>query len=148
LAIKAFERGLDYEPDDAQLPLLLARTLLKVNKGDQALALVERYLKRQPNELDAYTLLAEVLTGLKREAEITPRLEEAAKNDSKNAALQYALADRYRETGQVERAEALYKSLLASQPTIQGYGALAASLLKRKKAEDLLKVLAEAITRP
>ena len=42
----------------------------------------------------------------------------------------------------------MYKSLLAAQPTTQGYGALAASLLKRKKAEELLKVIAEAVARP
>ncbi len=123
LAIKAFERGLDYEPEDPQLPLLLARTLLKVDKGEQALVQVERFLKRQPHELDGYSLLSEVLTALKRQDEITPRLEEAAKIDSKNVALQYALADRYREVGQVERAETLYKTLLApASSTTQGYG--------------------------
>ncbi len=148
LAVKAFERGLDYEPDDPQLPLYLSRTLLKVNKGEEALAQVERFLKRQPHELEGYELLAEVLNALKRSDEITPRLEKAAQVDSKNIALQYALADRYREVGQVDRAEALYKTLLAAQPSTQGYGALAASLLKRKKADDLLKVINEAITRP
>jgi len=148
LAVKAFERGLNYDADDPQLPLLLARTLLKVNKGEQALAQVERFLKRQPHELEGYELLTEVLTALKRPNEITPRLEEAARNDSKNISLQYALADRYREIGQLERAEALYKSLLAAQPSTQGFGALAASLLKRKKADELLKVIGEAITRP
>ena len=58
------------------------------------------------------------------------------------------LADRYRETGQVEKADALYKSLLSSQPTPQTYRALAASLLKRKKASELLKVICEAAGRP
>jgi tetratricopeptide (TPR) repeat protein len=148
LAIKAFERGLNYEPDDPQLPLLLARTFLKVNRGEEALAQVERFLKRQPQGVEGYDLLAEILTALKRPGEILPRLEEAARVDSKNVGLKYTLADRYREAGQVERAEAMYKALLAEQPTTQGYGALAASLLKRKKAEELLKVIAEAITRP
>src|SRR5262249_33088252 len=87
-------------------------------------------------------------TGLKREDEITPRLEEAARRDSKNVPLQYVLADRYRETGQVEKADALYKALLTSQPTPQTYRALAASLLKRRKAGDLLKVICEAAGRP
>ena len=119
-----------------------------MNKGQQALALVERYIKRQPQALEAYELLAKVLTALKRENEITPRLEEAARRDSKNVPLQYVLADRYRETGQVEKADALYKSLLTSQPTPQTYRALAASLLKRKKAGDLLKVICEAAGRP
>lgn len=148
LAAKAFERGLVYEPDDPTLPLRLAETLLKQNKGNEALARVEAFLKRQPQDMEGYELQAKILTSLKREAEITPRLEEAAKADSKNVALQYLLADRYREIGQVERAEAMYKSLLAAQPTAQGYGALAATLFRRKKAEDLLKVLEQAVTRP
>jgi tetratricopeptide (TPR) repeat protein len=148
LAIKAFERGLIYDEESPQLPLLLAETLLKENKGQQALALVERYIRRQPQALEAYELEAKVLTALKREAEITPRLEEAARRDSKNVTLQYALADRYQETGQVEKAEAIYKALLTTESTPQTYRALAASLLKRKKAADLLKVICEALTRP
>ena len=131
-----------------QIPLHLAETLLKQGKGQQALALVEHYIKRQPQALEAYELMAKVLTALKREAEITPRLEEAARRDSKNVPLQYVLADRYRETGQIEKADALYKSLLTTQPTPQTYRALAASLLKRKKPGDLLKVICEAMSRP
>lgn len=148
LAIKAFERGLVYDETNPQIPLLLAETLLKTDKGDRALALVDRYIKRQPQGVEAYDLLAKVLTALHREDEITPRLEEAAARDSKNVPLQYVLADRYRETGQVEKAEALYKQLLTSQPTPQTYRALSASLLKRRKAGDLLKVICEAVGRP
>jgi tetratricopeptide (TPR) repeat protein len=147
LAIKAFERGLVYDEENPQIPLVLAETLLKEQKGEQALALVERYIKRQPQALAAYELEAKVLKALKRENEITPRLEEAARRDSKNVTLQYVLADRYRETGQGEKADALYKSLLSSQPTPQTYKALAASLLKRKQAGELLKVICEAMTR-
>ncbi|WP_210420450.1 tetratricopeptide repeat protein [Aquisphaera giovannonii] len=148
LATRAFERGLVYDEENPQIPLLLAETLLKQDKGAQALALVDRYIKRQPQALEAYDLLAKVLTALKRQDEITPRLEEAARRDSKNVPLQYVLADRYRETGQVEKADALYRTLLKSAPTPQTYRALAASLLKRRKMADLLKVMCEAITRP
>ncbi|MBV8488728.1 MAG: tetratricopeptide repeat protein, partial [Planctomycetaceae bacterium] len=145
LAVRAFERGLVYDEENPQIPLLLAETLLKQGKGPQALALVERYIKRQPQSLEAYELMAKVLTALHRDNEITPRLEEAARIDSKNVSLQYVLADRYRETGLTEKADALYKSLLTTQPTLQTYRALAASLLKRKKASDLLKVICEAM---
>lgn len=148
LALKAFERGLVYNEGHPQLPLLLAQTLLNTGKADAALRLVEDYLKRQPQGIEGYELLAKILTALKREDEITPRLEKSAKLDPNNIPLQYALADRYRETGQGERAEALYKALLSAQPSSQAYGALAASLLKRKKTEELLKVISEAIARP
>lgn len=143
LAVRAFERGLVYDEEHPQLPLDLAETLLLTGKGTEALTLVEHFLKRQPQGSEGYELLAKILTALKRENEITPRLEEAARIDSKNLPLQYALADRYRETGQGEKADALYKALVAQQPTPQGYTALAASLLKRKKVDELLKLFVE-----
>jgi tetratricopeptide (TPR) repeat protein len=148
LVVKALERGLVYDEENPQIALLLADALLRLKKADRALELVDRTIRRQPQGVEAYDLLARVLKSLGREGEITPRLEEAARRDSKNVPLQYVLADRYRETGQVEKAEALYKSLLSSQPTPQTYRALAGSLLKRKKYGDLLRVFCEAVVRP
>lgn len=148
LAVKAFEHGLDYDPDDPELPLLLARTLLKLGENARALSLIDESLKSRPQDLDAYEALSQALKGLNRDAEITPRLEAAALRDPNNAALQYALVDRYRETRQDAKADALEAKLRAARPTPQGYAARASSLLKRRKAEDLLKVIAEAITTP
>ena len=111
LAIKAFLRGLVYDEDDPQIPLLLAQTLLKTGKGEEALRRTEEYLKRQPQGAEGYDLLGKVLTELHREKEITPRLEAAAKADSKNILLKYLVADRYREIGQAEKAEQMYKAL-------------------------------------
>jgi tetratricopeptide (TPR) repeat protein len=148
LAARALERALVYDEENPQIALLLADTYLRLHKSDQALGLVDRIIKGQPEGVESYELLSKVLTSLGREKEITPRLEAAAQRDSKNVPLQYILADRYRETGQVEKAEALYKALLTTQPTPQTYRALAASLLKRKKAGDLLKVICEALSRP
>jgi tetratricopeptide (TPR) repeat protein len=127
---------------------LLARALLKSGRPDEALAALEPYLKHQPQGREPFELLAEILTALNRTEEILPRLEAAAKNDPKNAALQYFLADRYREAGQREKAEALYRRLLASQPDPEGLGALSASLLKEKKYDELIKLLGEAFTKP
>ncbi len=149
LAVKAFEHGLVYDEDhnNPQLAIQLAETLLRLKKPDQALELVESSIKLQPQGLEAYDLMARVLKALGREAEITPRLEDAARRDSKNVPLQYVLADRYRETGQVDKAEALYKALLSSQPTPQTYRALATSLFKRKKLGELLKLFCDAFPR-
>ena len=147
LAVKALEHGLVYDEDNTQISLLLADTLLKLNRGQQALTLVDRYIQRQTPFVEAYELLARVLKALNREKEITPRLEAAARRDSTNVPLQYVLADRYRETGENDKAEALYNKLLLSRPTPQTYRALVNSLLKRKKAADFLKVASEAIKR-
>jgi tetratricopeptide (TPR) repeat protein len=147
MAVKAFERGLVYDEDNSQISLILAETLLKLKKGEHALALVEHHIERQTPFVEAYELLAKVLKALNREKEITPRLEAAVRRDSKNVPLQYVLADRYRETGDNDKAEALYKELHKSQPTPQTYRALANSLLKRKKAADLLRVFSQAWAR-
>jgi tetratricopeptide (TPR) repeat protein len=147
LAARALERAMVYDEDNPQIAMVLAETLLRLHKADQALTLVERLIKRQPQGAESYELLAKVLTSLGREKEITPRLEEAVQHDSKNVPLQYILADHYRETGQVEKADALYKELLTESPTPQTYRALTTSLLKRKKAGDLLKVICEAVAR-
>ena len=78
LAVKALEHGLVYDEDNTQISLLLADTLLKLNRGQQALALVDRHIQRQTPFVEAYELLARVLKALNREKEITPRLEAAA----------------------------------------------------------------------
>jgi tetratricopeptide (TPR) repeat protein len=147
LAARALDRGLAYDEDNSQIALTLADTLVKLKKGQQALAIVERTIERQTPFVDAYELLAKVLKALHREQELTPRLEAAARRDSKNVPLQYVLADRYRETGQADKAEKLYQELLNSQRTPQAFSALAASLFKRRKAADLLKIISEAWAR-
>ena len=147
LAIRSFKRGLVYEPEHPLLVRLLAQTELDAGRPRQALETLEPFLRRQPQGREPYELLARILTALKRSDEILPRLEAAAKADPKNLPLQYTLADRYRDSGQPQKAEAIYKELVASQPDPQGFGALAESLLKEKKTEELLKVLGDAFSR-
>ena len=77
LAVKALEHGMVYDEDNTQISLLLADTLLKLNRGQQALALVDRHIERQTPFVEAYELMARVLKALNREKEITPRLEAA-----------------------------------------------------------------------
>ena len=50
LAIKAFRRGLVYDPDHPQLTLLLAQTLLKAEKGEQVAEIFAR-LGGRPSEV-------------------------------------------------------------------------------------------------
>ncbi len=144
LAIRAFERGLVYRPDDVRLPLALAKILIDRGNAERALRIVEGYIKRQPQSFEPYDLLAAALKKLGREKEITARLERAAQLDAMNLSLQFALADHYRSIGQNEKAESIVKKLLEAAPTPERYAAFAASLLKRRKTEDLLKVITEA----
>ncbi|WZO96744.1 tetratricopeptide repeat protein [Isosphaeraceae bacterium EP7] len=147
LAIQAFERGLTYDPDHPLIPLILAETQLDNKQGAAALAVIDRYLKRQPSGREPYDLLVKILESLKRDAEILPHLERSSANDPKNLALRALLADRFRLAGQVDKANAIYKELLAAQPDLQGVALVFTTLLKEKKTEELLKVLETALTR-
>jgi tetratricopeptide (TPR) repeat protein len=147
LAINAFQHGLIYERDNPQLSLLLAETYLEANRGEEALALIEKDLKGPGGSKQVYDLLIQALTKLKREKEIIPRLEAAAQGDPRNGPLQYALADRYRAAGMGDKADALLKTLIETQPDLQGFVALYASLLKEKKTEDLIGLLAKVASR-
>ena len=147
-AIRAFRRGLIYKADHAVLPRLLAESLFKSGKAEDALAVLEPFLKKQPIGSEPYELLADLLTSLGRDKEILPRLEEAVAADAQNLRLQFALAARLRVEGQVEKADALLAELLKNQAEPQVYAELAKSYLKEKRFEDLLRVLGDAIQKP
>ena len=142
MALKCFRRAEVYDDANPLIPLLEALILLDDNKPPEALAAVERALKRGPRGREAYDVLAEVLKRIGRPKEIIARLEAAAKADPKNIPLQYVLAERYREAGQADKADALVKQLMETQPDLQGFASLFASFLKDKKTEELIRLLA------
>ena len=147
LAIKAFQRGLVYDPDEPLLLLFLSQTYLEAGRADEALAFVERFLKRQPRGRETYDLLAKILTSLKREDEIIPRLEKYAAADPKNLPLQYALAERYKLAGQAVKAQAIFNALMAEQRDTQEFAELFPRLLKERKSEELLQLLTRVFGR-
>lgn len=147
LAITAFRRGLIYDPENPLLPRLLAESYLESGKPDAALTTLEPFLKRQPQGREPYELLARILTALGRADEIIPRLEAASAADRENLSLKYLLADRYREAGDPQKADEIYRQIVATQPDPQGYGALAGSLVSEKKYEELIELLGRAFTK-
>jgi tetratricopeptide (TPR) repeat protein len=140
-AIKAFQRGLVYAPENVQLTIYLAQTFLDDGQADKALTLAESLIRQNPQGREAFDLLAQALISLKREKEILPRLETAAKQYPKNVPLQYALVDRYRAQGMSKEADALTNKLIDIQPDLQGFPNVFATLLKGKKTEELLRLL-------
>ncbi|HEV3168220.1 MAG TPA: tetratricopeptide repeat protein [Isosphaeraceae bacterium] len=152
LAVKAFQRGLVYARENPiltpQLTVQLAQALLAGGKNEEALAVAERFIKEQPQQRMGYDLLTRSLVALKREGEVIPRLEALAKTEPKNRAIQYALAERYNQTGQRDKASALYEELKNNPPSAQDFAALSAWLLQEKKTEDLIRLLGEAVIRP
>ena len=145
-AVKALQRGLTYETDSVGIPIALGEALLALGKPEEALAIVESMLKRQPIGNEGYDLLARTLKQLHREAEILPRLDAASKADSRNLNLQFALSQEYRRQGNTAEADRILKDLLEKAPDPQAYAALASSLLRDKKTDQLILLLTKAIS--
>ena len=147
-AARAFDRGLSYNPDDSLLPVLLVTSLLEAKKPDEALLQIETFLRRSPQGREPYELFARVLSALKKSDETTSRLEALVKKSPDNPGLIGVLADRYRDAGEDAKAKALYDRLVRIQPDPQGFGALAAGLIKDGKFDGFIDLLARAVTRP
>ena len=148
LAARAFERGLSYNPDDNLMSVLLVTSLLEAGKADKALAQLESSFRRKPSSREPYELLTRVLASLKRADEAVPKLEALNKANPNNPGIIAVLADRYRDAGEAEKAKVLYDQLVKIQPDPQGFGALAAGLIKDKKYDGFLDLMARAMARP
>lgn len=147
LANLAFRRGLDYDPENGQLPRFLAESLLRSGQSEKALQTLESYLKHQPQGREAYELLGEILKALGREKDLLTQLEDYARADPNNVSLQFALVDRYRELGRNEDADKRLEEIRKKQGDPQVYGPLSASLLKERKTPALVEVLRDAVKR-
>ena len=134
------------QPDEPLLLIYLSKTYLDAGKGAEALAIVERYITRQPQGRETYDLLAKILTSLKRENEILPRFEKYAAADPKNVPLQYALAERYNAAGLPAKAQAIFNVLLKDQRDTQEFAELFPKLLKEHKTEELLQLLSSGVS--
>ncbi len=146
-AIRAFRRGLEYENDEPQLLLYLAEAYQEAGRHEEALGTIEKFIKRQPPGRNTYDLLAKILVTLKRQHEIVPRFERYRAIDPKNVPLQYALAEQYKEFGQVEKAKAIYNALLDDQKETQGFGETFPRLVKERKTEELINLLVKVTGR-
>ena len=103
-----------YDEDDAQISLLLADTLLKLHRGARAVALVDRQLERQLLLSRHMSSSTQSSQSTQPQKEITPRLEAAAAQFQECSCSTFW---RIVIATVNEKAEALYKSLLSSQPT-------------------------------
>lgn len=143
-AIKAFRRGMTYDPDNFTLPVKLAEAYLESGKKAEALETIEQWVRRRPQGREGYALLARVYRALKREKEIIPRLEAAAKADPQNVSLLLTLSDEYRSAGRIDKSTKALESIMQLAPAPQTYGVLASAYIKEKKWEDLIKLFSQA----
>jgi tetratricopeptide (TPR) repeat protein len=146
-AIKAFElAGKARRGKPGILSYNLARVYFQTKQYDKALEELQKYFDAQLQSKGraAYELLAEILKATERQDELVRRLVELAEKDKFNSQLQYFLAEQYVAAKQFEKAEALYRKVLAESNDPQGFIGLAAVYRLKKQPGDLLDVLSKA----
>ncbi len=147
-AARAFEHALGYNPDDSMIAVLLVSSLIEAKKPEEGLRQLETVYRRKPDVREIYELLPRVLTILKRQGEIVPRLESLSAASPNNPGIISVLADQYRAAGETAKAKTLYDELIRIRPDPQGFGALAAGLIKDKQYDGFLDLLSKAMVNP
>lgn len=148
-AIQAFEKAHALAPNQGLLSYNLARVDAKTDKLERTLTRLQVYFDQRltAEGIAPYRLLAEVLGKLGKKNELLGRLEKLHVADPANVPLAYYLADRYHEAGQLEKAEALLKQLLAKAPTAVGYRGLVDIYAKSNRPDALLETLGNAVAK-
>jgi tetratricopeptide (TPR) repeat protein len=95
---------------------LLARTRLKQNREDEALALIERSLAVRPGHAGALLLLGKLLAQLRRDAEAAKALDDALLWEPDLEEAWYELGQVQHRLGDFAAAEKSFRKLLALQP--------------------------------
>lgn len=117
LAVPALRKASGLAPDDRVLKTMLAEGLLSAGEpveAEQILGEVIASFGRRGSQerAAAHLLLARVLRAQSRNAEATDQLDVAVKMDPGNVKVLHTLAQLARESGQLDRAERSYRSLL------------------------------------
>ena len=102
------------------------------------------FFKTKPRDLMAYRIYVQVLVAQERRDEATENIEKFAKQDSRNAALQYFLADLYVSDKKLDEAETTIKETIRMTGQPAGYLGLAEVYRQKKQAGELLDSLIKA----
>ncbi len=148
----AFEKANAAKADEGLHLYNLARLDAKAKQPAQAMAKLQTYLDKRfsGQGTGPYRLLAELLVLLGQQEQLIERLEKARAADAENVPLTYFLAQRYLESGQLDKAEPLYRFLLehnAARPPVESYQGLIEIYRRSKEPRKLLVPLSDAVGR-
>jgi tetratricopeptide (TPR) repeat protein len=146
-ASKAFEKLNEFAPNAAVLALNLARVDEKSNRPAEALKKLETYFDSHPAELSPASLefLKTALGEVHQSDQFLPRLEKLHGALPESVALDFFLAEQYRQLGKLAEARPLYEAVLKKAPTAEAYRALVEVYRKTDQTEALLKMLGDVV---
>lgn len=149
LALKAFDEASKHREARPGLNSYnLATVFRQTGKPEKALEELQHYFdaQLQTRGRAAYVLLKELLTDLKREPELFPRLEEMFKKDEHNDSLRYFLADELLAANEIPRAESLYLNGRTDVTDPRALVGMFAIHTRTRNMEKLLALLPKAFS--
>jgi serine/threonine protein kinase/tetratricopeptide (TPR) repeat protein len=111
-ALAAFQRIIELEPDNAFGYLNTGAIYFQQGKYDQCIPFFQKALQIQPHYL-TYSNLGTAFFFLKRYAESVPMFEKSVEMNQNDPMLMGNLADAYRWSGQLDRANTTYERAIA-----------------------------------
>lgn len=146
----AFVKKLGQESDDPNLrvraclaPAVFAADVLKDN--DKARPLYEDCARRNPTDLVTLDNIAGFFDKIGERDRATEMYRASAKSAPENLALQTALAQRLRATGDVAGAEATLRAAVESFGSAQAWNALASFYRNERRPKDALAAIDKVI---
>jgi tetratricopeptide (TPR) repeat protein len=151
-ALAAFERANRVKADEPQYAYNLSRVLARQKLPAEALAKLETYFPKHSaaQGTGPYELLSELLDQLGQRDQLPARLEALRVDDPDNMPLAYFLAQQYRRSDQLDKAEPIYRVLLKhnqARPPVEAFQGLVEIYRQKKDATNLLSTLGEAVGR-
>lgn len=147
LALRAFNQAADLRGSrSAAHSYNLAQVFRETGKPAEGLDELQKYLdaQLQSRGRGAYQLLKDLLTDLKRESELTDRLEKLREKDTQNSPLRLYLAEQYADQKRFADAEKLILNGQAETRDPFGLVALIPVYRGLKKYEPLLALMITA----
>ncbi len=111
-ALAAFQRIIELEPDNSFGYLNTGMVYFQQGKYDQCIPFFQKSLQIQPHFM-AYSNLGTAFFFLKRYAESVPMFEKAVEMNQNDSMMMGNLADAYRWSNQVDKANATYDRAIA-----------------------------------
>jgi len=143
LAVRAFDEAAKFRSGRPGIHSFnLALVFRETGKPEEALAELQKYFdaQLQSKGREAYQLLKDLLTDLKRSDELLPKLEQLHEGDQRNAFLAYFLADEFVSRGDLEKAAGIYEQTLGASSDPRGLVGLIPVYRKQHKSKELVEI--------
>lgn len=144
-AIEQCESLLLSRPDDAGVPVELARLYRAHGDPQSGIDVLRAFRARRPEDQAAMIALGKILAAEHELKEAEPLLEAAVKACPDDAELWHELADIRSEQDRIADAGPMYERAYELQPTIENKARLAASLIARCLYPQALQVIDELL---